>query len=286
MPKTDQNHFETINSTLQSLTRELKILSERQEAFNGMRNDLADFRQDVTRDLNAINMEVKQASAAISSQGEKLTRVERRLEVDDKRMARLEERQIYEEARARRCNLVFLGVLEESKEDTKSKVQDIIKKLTPSKITIMTARRIGKLAVGSKARPRPIIVEFSDVNDKASVKAQRSNLPTGIQVKDDLPIEIREARKELNPLVAKFKEDPRNKVWVSFPAKLFVNDELRYSVRPMMKPLDDQPPQPPARPIPSVHAQAAATPGASRPTRPIATADSDEVQMKSLESPV
>ena len=82
-----------------------------------------------------------------------------------------------------------------------------------------------KLEFGFK--PRPLIVNFYDFNDRVAVKAGRKNIPTGcdIGISDDLPLAIRAARRRLHSELERYKSQNRDS-YILYPAKLYVDGNL------------------------------------------------------------
>ena len=70
-------------------------------------------------------------------------------------------------------------------------------------------------------KPRPVIARFLDYND---IKKRRRNLPVRINVSDDLPAEIRQARARLMPELTELKRNNKN-AWITYPARLIVDDK-------------------------------------------------------------
>ena len=159
----------------------------------------------------------------------------------DERMTRIEERQIDQEARSRRNNLVFFGVGESGglKEDTERVIRDVITKKCKmtDKLWIESAHRLGGKRAGA-AKPRPVIVRFLDRKDREKVKWSGKNLPPGISVSEDFPVEIREARKRLVPDLKAAKRDNRE-AWIAFPARLIVEGKEVKVIKPSVSLLTD-----------------------------------------------
>ena len=79
-------------------------------------------------------------------------------------------------------------------------------------------------------KPRPAIARFLDYNDVINIKKRRRNLPVGINVSDDLPAEIRQARARLMPELTELKRNNKN-AWITYPACLIVEvQEVRKEI--------------------------------------------------------
>ena len=77
---------------------------------------------------------------------------------------------------------------------------------------------------------RPGIAIFLYYNDVINIKKRRRNLPVGINVSDDLPDEIRQARARLMPELTELKRNNKN-AWITYPACLIMDGkEVRREV--------------------------------------------------------
>ena len=101
--------------------------------------------------------------------------------------------------------------------------------------SIQQAHRFGrpksKLPDGSKPKPRPIIVLFSDYKEKESIRSKRSDLDKPYSIAEDLPGEIRLARKTLHGKVEATKK-PGKKATIIYPAQLLIDGNIIESVDP------------------------------------------------------
>ena len=118
----------------------------------------------------------------------------------------LEERLVDQEAMARRNNLLFFGVEEKEGENCVKIVSEIVQDLGISdrEFPMQIAYRLRPPSRNNEISqrvscPRPIIVKFVDFRDKEAVRYARHKLRKPISVLEDFPIEIREARKSLEP---------------------------------------------------------------------------------------
>ena len=137
---------------------------------------------------------------------------------------KLAEKIIELEARARRSNLIFHGVKEEAGE-TQERSRQIALQLIrehcgiAETVVIQRAHRIGALRAG---KTRPLIVLFLNWSDKEAVKEKKKSLPEGVYCTDDVPFEIRDAKRKLQPeLAAAYARGDR--CWIAWPARLIVN---------------------------------------------------------------
>ena len=173
-------------------------------------------------------------SEEVTTMKKGVTKIEEKLSDVDEEVGRccvkvkmLESRMIDQEARGRRNNLVFFGVEESKGEDCIKMVKQIAEKCSGEKdIVIERAHRIGpprnRGNIGKKAfRPRPLIAKFLKFNDAVSVKKGWRNMPQGVSVSEDLPVEIREARGKLVPELKALKRNHKD-AWIAYPARLMV----------------------------------------------------------------
>ena len=112
-----QGQMYDIKASLMSLSSQMHTIVEKQDSLLDMKKELSDLRSDFCRELGAVSSDVKEAATLIAKHDKKLCAVEKKLDEEKARLDSLEERQIDQEARSRRCNLLFLGLPEESRED-------------------------------------------------------------------------------------------------------------------------------------------------------------------------
>ena len=136
------------------------------------------------------------------------------------------------QARMRRNNLLFFGIDESREENCEEKILLFIKEKlgVQEQPVIQRAHRLGKPTpnnvIGSKAnRPRPIICLFLDHKQKEAIKSKRFGLKAPFWMADDLPKEIREARKSLQAEVKELKNQGK-RVTIAYPCKLICEGKL------------------------------------------------------------
>ena len=118
---------------------------------------------------------------------------------------KLQYKQIDQEGRSRRDNLIFYGVSEERDENVSDKICSFLKEkmeISDGSTIIDRAHCLGKPKTGTylgKDKPRQIIVKFFRFKEKERVCAKRFDLALPYSVSEDLPVEICEARKSLFP---------------------------------------------------------------------------------------
>jgi hypothetical protein len=87
-------------------------------------------------------------------------------------------------------NLILFGLEEacESQENLMEKVVGVLKLLTNELVTIDTVFRIGKL---NNFSARPVKIRFQLISHRNIIYDNRSALPEGYALKDDVPFEVR-----------------------------------------------------------------------------------------------
>ena len=135
------------------------------------------------------------------------------------------------EARSRRNNLVFWGLIENYHENCFDIIRDLIQRhldINAGEMYMARAHRLGPRKIGQRNPKRPIIVNFRDFCDTELIMSRAHLLKnTPFSVAYDLPKEINEARKKLwDELRSIKREDPRVKFQILYPAKLIVNGKL------------------------------------------------------------
>ena len=135
------------------------------------------------------------------------------------------------EARSRRNNLIFWGLVENRNENCFALIRQFIKNeldLDSDRMYLARAHRLGSIRTGPGLRKRPIIVNFRDFCDTEAIMGNAHLLRgTPFSVDHDLPKEINAARKLLWNEVKSIKEKkPRAKCQIIYPAKLLVDGKL------------------------------------------------------------
>ena len=204
--------IETMSSTLQQILSRMEKQEERADALERR-------VQQQSEEMKALSEEVR---------GLREEKSEWRAQYDEVR-----ERLIDQEARARRNNILIHGVEEGGQgEDVVRVVKELIgrRMKVEGDVIIERAHRIGGRRQGP-GKPRPVIVKFLQYQQREKVRAARRHLPAGIHITEDLPFEIREARKQLVPKMMRFREE-RKEAWITYPARLIVDGKLQETISP------------------------------------------------------
>lgn len=133
------------------------------------------------------------------------------------------------ENRIRRNNLVFLGTADNDSKESYEASEELIGELRRKsfgKVThsIQRAHRTGKFTTGKK---RPIIVSFSCYEEKMKILRNSTAFrDTQYSVSEDFSKTVRDKRRHLWQYAKAKREDPGNKVYLSFN-KLIINGKAR-----------------------------------------------------------
>ena len=135
------------------------------------------------------------------------------------------------EARSRRNNLLFWGLLENPNENCFQIIRDFIHRhldLDAGNMYLARTHRLGPRRIGQRNPKRPIIVNFRDFCDTDLIMSRAHMLRnTPFSVCYDLPKEINEARKKLwSELKSIRSTKPRVRFQILYPAKLIVEGKL------------------------------------------------------------
>ena len=204
------------------------LRSEIRELKDGMNNVLSAvdvIRDEIREKFSGFEARFTAVEEKLESQCDEVRRLKVGMGVYEERMRDMEEKLIDHEARSRRNNLILHGVAEsESANEDCVKVAAAIfldKCRIKENLSIQRAHRLG----GKRARttgqappkPRPIIVNFLDFNHKERAREGKRHLPPGIHVAEDLPLPIRQARKQLMPEMHAAKQAGK-RAWITGPS--------------------------------------------------------------------
>ena len=207
--------------------------------LNNLRCEVDALRTDHHSKLQSIDKNIK-------SQAQSLSEVANKIEVLNQEVADLKQQRIINrreaidtQARMRRNNLLFYGLEDDEKENAEQselKIKKFIKeKLKVEPKSIQRAHRVGRMqakpANGAKNRPRPIIVLFSDYKEKESIRAKRIELVKPFGIAEDLPLEIRQARKSLQGKLEAARRDNK-KATIIYPCRLLIDGKIVETVDP------------------------------------------------------
>ena len=252
---TMENDMKELKNDVKELTGHMKIVIAAIERFEELTKRVDKNEKNVKKveeDVKKIDVMVKDGIVNVNELQSSNEKLKKRLKVlEDKmgsqeeknvnlvqkmedRVTRQEEKSVDLEARSRRNNLVFHSVREkegETDDDCKEAVLKIIRDKCKVRkpVIIQRAHRIppGPHNARSDNKPRPLIVNFHDFNDRVAVKAGRKNIPADcdIGVSDDLPLAIRAARRRLHSELESYKSENRDS-YILYPAKLYVDGHL------------------------------------------------------------
>ena len=208
---------------------------EMREAVREEIKPVIEMISELKKKVSSVEEQMRKQTEEVMSVKSEVNVVKDEMCVWKKRVEKIEDSLIDQRARSMRNNLMFYGVAEGGKtEDCKKIVKDMI----VDKCGVSGAvrlERVHRIPTGerpaSSTRPRPIICKFLDYNEKMEVKKNAKQLPNGVKVGDDLPREIRDARKALVPDLKKAWEAGKD-AFVAFPARLIVNKVEVKAIRP------------------------------------------------------
>ena len=229
---------DVIRETMKELMKD--VVKEEMKVVLGVVRDIEETVRKVERKVDSMEEqmkrqtdEVKCVKKEVSDMKDEVSEVKEDISVYKERLEKVEERMIDQNARSRRNNMVFNGFPETGgKEDCFKMIREAVEKCgVKGQIGIDRAHRIptGVRPAGSK--PRPVICHFIDYSVKQEVKKAKRHLPSGIRVSDDLPPEIREARRQLTPALEKARAENKD-AFVAYPARLIIDNVEVMKIRP------------------------------------------------------
>ena len=135
------------------------------------------------------------------------------------------------EARSRRNNLIFWGLVENREENCFALIRQFIKNeldLDADNMYLARAHRLGPVKIGYGLRKRPLIVNFRDYCDTEAIMRNAHMLRrTPFSVDYDYPKEISTARKAIWSEIKTIKsQKPNAKCHIVYPAKLSVDGKI------------------------------------------------------------
>ena len=153
------------------------------------------------------------------------------------------ERKLYEvsqqrlelDARCRRNNLLFHGVPETDEDNTRAELTTfLVDKCGLSngnELLLQSVHRVPTRKTPGKTRP--IIAKFVDFRQRELVRSTRSNLKGKQAISQDLPKEIRNARRVIADQFAELRKNKDNRLGVAYPCKLICNNQVIRIVDPL-----------------------------------------------------
>ena len=203
-------------------------------SFEEMRGELASFKSDTREELDQFKVAVKRECVdSIKHECQQVNKAKQSQDDKLKWMA------IEGEARSKRNNLLFHGLKETKEENCEEVLLDFIRKelKLDSTVVLQRVHRLGAPKSGtnigrSAIKPRPIIANFLDFKQRELVRSKRFGLRDPHGISEDLPVAVREARREL---LAEFKELKKAKknMGIVWPAKLLCEREIIRVVDPV-----------------------------------------------------
>ena len=222
-------------SDLEDLNRKVDLNSN---CLSNLKIDVTDLRQENKKEFKEIGQKLQAHSNIIHETKEQVKSLKK--EVDNLKEERIVTRRknIDQEARQRRNNLLFFGIEEEEKESNQAcedKMMSFFKDQLKLKEMpkVQRAHRLGqprrRNPDGTRQKPRPIIACFSDYKEKEQVRSKRFDLNKPFGIAEDLPQEIRDARKHLQ---SKLEAEKRNgkRAAIIYPCRLISDGQIIDSI--------------------------------------------------------
>lgn len=221
-----------VNSQKQKCDQLEKDYLHSREIAN-LQQELSMLRRESHESFAQIKVDLKNAQKEVSDSKKEvafMTAEAKNLKAERKQNIR---KMVDLEARSRRNNLIFYGIPETEEENCEDKLIQFLKeklKVEISPTAVQRAHRLGKPRsrnnIGNLAfTPRPMIVLFSDFKQKEMIRKQRFELQRPFGISEDLPIEIRRARKSLENVIKDLKSQGK-KVAIIYPCRLLINGQI------------------------------------------------------------
>lgn len=205
------------------------FLKQMKEELRAEMRQVVDIVEAVSTRMDESDFRLDKLEAAVQTKSSALDAINRGMNHFDRRAECMEQKLIDFDSKARRANLMFYGVQERGvNEDCASLVGELAKMCGIDKPGITNAYRIGRPRQDSRT-PRAICASFMNQDQRQTMKKQRRSLPREVAVADDLPEAVREARKLILEDMKRAKQ-AKKEAWLSYPAKLIVNNVLVKSV--------------------------------------------------------
>ena len=100
------------------------------------------------------------------------------------------------------------------------------------KIEIIGCNRVGRYQMN---RARPISVTFARYDDKENVMKNKRNLPSGVYINDEYPVQIKKNRDKLRPILKLAKGQPQYCDKCKLSGDWLITDGKSYTVEEMHK---------------------------------------------------
>jgi len=213
-PKRAMGDMEAIRVAIQGIQAQLATVSE-----------LKDLAKSTNDTLTQLKGSFGGLVARVNNTELKLNQLSQENTLLKRRVSQLEERSLSQEAYDRRDNLLIDGIPSQQKENLEAKVREIfrITLKIPNADSIMFTR-VHRLANTNKT-----IVRFHYYKDREAVWAQRRLLKgSGLWLEEDFPMEWRNRRQILYPILKIARKSPNMKATM-VKDKLIINSQV-YSV--------------------------------------------------------
>lgn len=210
-------------SSVETLKHELNCVSE-----------IAKNTQLALEGLTKGNLDLSTKLAGVSTKVSSLESVNLTLKAEN---TELKERLLQLEFHQKRYNLVFSGIPEsdasESGYDCYVKILQCLSNIPELNVDMIKIDRCHRLGSKNKYRPRDIIARMNWYGDLMQILNNRSQLPEGVYVNEDLPAEWEERRKLLRPLLLHAKSMDKYRHTSFLSRDKLIIDGKAYTVEPV-----------------------------------------------------
>ena len=231
--------LKTMKSSFEEMRSEMR--GEISKMNNKLDTVVDSVKNELKAEISVLSKTVETALIKIDNCEKVISEVKLRVSMQDQIIERYEDKIIDLDARGRRKNLIFHGVPEKDGEDTTALAKKIIKEhmKIDDEIKLQRAHRSGPKRQGSH---RILIMLFLDYQDRERVRMCKKMLPDHMHLTEDMSLEVRTARRELQPDVnAAYAAGHR--VHIAWPARLIVNNVEVKRVRPKFNKFTPQAPR-------------------------------------------
>lgn len=205
--------LDTIDTTLSSMKREIKGLSNRVVEVEKSQEFISKSLEDNEKNTSKALTELSDLKMALDQSLQENVRIT--------------ESVLDMQCRSMRDNLLFFGI-EEAQSGEQENCEDIITSLCASKLEIRSEiliERAHRLGSKKNNKPHPIVVKFNRFPHREMVRKCSYKLKdTHISIGEQFPKEIQERRKKLLPIYKRAKEN--NQKAVLARDKLFIDGKL------------------------------------------------------------
>lgn len=230
----------TIQNDISHLRNEVSSLKSENHEMKTQMNDMETFCQTISDLSDNFNEHKYTCSSSISA----LQRENKDLKTEVQQLNTIST-QLNEQVSNLRCNgmrdnLLFIGIKETNDENCEESLRNFLtehiinddtvnpdKNINIDNVQFKYVNRIGG-ANRNLNKPRPIVAKFVNTNDRDTIKSAGVKLnmkKKGTYINEQYPPEIETRRRELFPVLRRYKQNKNNKCFI-VRDKLYVNNRL------------------------------------------------------------